>query len=153
MSFRRLLPRVFLLVTLLVGGVARADDAADRAQDIAQMKRVWDALMVYKKETGKLPDRLGALVPKYLPNPKDLLSPHHPAESPKGVDPDDQIPSSYLYDWGPRKADDLTFTEIKTCQVEEYGPIVPLLRCTIYEKVLNITKRRTTGSSTMSWER
>ena len=36
---------------------ARADDAADRATDIAQMKRVWQALMDYKKAKGSLPDR------------------------------------------------------------------------------------------------
>src|SRR5688500_14968743 len=74
MSFRRILPCAWLVIALLARAL-RADEATDRAQDIAQMKRVWEALMAYQKENGKLPDRLGALVPKHLANPKDLLSP------------------------------------------------------------------------------
>src|SRR5678815_2983209 len=134
MHSTRTLPFV-LLAIMLFAGALRADDAEDRAQDIAQMKKVWEALMSYKKEHGKLPDRLGELVPDFLRNPKDLVSPRDDGEKENGplTRKEEKYPSSYGYEWGPQPFRGLTFTDIKTCQVEEYGPVVPLLRCFLYE--------------------
>lgn len=153
MHSTRSLPFV-LLAIMLFAGTLRADDAEERAQDIAQMKRVWEALMSYKKEHGKLPDRLGDLVPNFLRNPKDLVSPRDDGEKENGplTRKEEKHPSSYGYEWGPQPFRQLTFTEIKACQVEEYGPVVPLLRCFLYQPVLNISHAGDFYETETNWE-
>jgi hypothetical protein len=153
MHSTRILPFVLLAIMPFLGAL-RADDTEDRAQDIAQMKRVWEALMSYKKAKGQLPERLGALVPDHLRNPKDLVSPRDDGEKENGplTRKEDKYPSSYGYEWGPQMFRGLTFTEIKTCQVEEYGPVVPLLRCFLYEPVLNISHAGDFYETDTNWE-
>ena len=142
---------VFSLVFPLT---ARADDAADRATDIAQMKRVWQALMDYKKAKGALPDKLSDLVPDFLSDPKVLVSPKDDGDNQNGplTLKEDKHPSSYGYEWGSQKFRTLTFKEVKTCQVEEYGPVVPLLRCFLHGKALNISHDGEFYETDVNWE-
>ena len=90
-------------MTLFFAGVRGwADDAADKAQDIAQMKKVWEALMAFKKEKGSLPDKLSELVPDFLPDPKVLLSPKDDGDEANGpaTRKEQKYPSNYGYEWG-----------------------------------------------------
>src|SRR5688572_16063492 len=129
MSAARFLP-YFLLISLVLTQVGRTVDPSERDQDIAQMEQVFGALMAYRKAKGQLPNHLGGLVPEFLPDPKLLLSPAAAGEARQGaIAGNAHVPSSYLYEWGPKIVQTLSFTEVKTCQVEEFGPIVPLLRC------------------------
>jgi hypothetical protein len=146
---------VFLLILMLGHGGAplRADDA-DLATDIAQMKKVWEALMAYQEARGQLPDNLSDLVPEFLPDPKVLLSPRDAGAQQNGplTVKDAKHPSSYGYEWGPQRFRQLTFKEVKACQVEEYGPIVPLLRCFLYPKALNISHAGDFYETETDWE-
>ncbi len=82
------------LLVLCFSGLAliRADDdtAKNKATDIAQMKKIFDALTAYKKAKGDFPPHLSDLVPEYLPDAKVLLSPldvADPPAPPRGRDP------------------------------------------------------------------
>jgi hypothetical protein len=148
---------VFLSAVLLVLSACprlRADDAADKAQDIAQMKKVWEALMAFKKAKGALPDKLSELVPDFLPDPKVLVSPKDDGNEQNGplTTKDQKHPSSYGYEWGSQPFNELTFKEVKTCQLEEYGPVVPLLRCFLHGKVLNISHGGDVYETETFWE-
>jgi hypothetical protein len=138
MHFREILPCVFLVIVMLASAL-RAEDASDRAQDIAQMKRIYEALMAYKKARGGLPDQLGDLVPEFLPNAKDLLSPRDLAKEFDAGGKAIQPRSSYEYEWGPRRFRTLSVMEVRGCQLEEFGPVVPLLRRVYYRSVVNIS--------------
>lgn len=150
---RSILPLVVFML-MAAAGVLRADEAEDRAQDIAQMKRVWEALMAYKTDRGALPEKLGDLVPKYLANAKDLKSPRDDGQQENGplTLKEEKHPSSYGYEWGPQRFRNLTFSEVKTCQVEEYGTVVPLLRCFLYGPVLNISHAGDFYETDTNWE-
>jgi hypothetical protein len=148
---------VFLSAALLIFSASsrlRADDAADKAQDIAQMKKVWEALMAFKKTKGALPDKLSELVPEFLPDPKVLVSPKDDGNEQNGplTTKDQKHPSSYGYEWGSQGFGALSFKEVKTCQLEEYGPVVPLLRCFLHGKVLNISHAGDAYETETFWE-
>jgi hypothetical protein len=65
---------------------------------------------------------------------------------------DEKYPSSYGYEWGSQPFRGLTFAEVKACQVEEYGAVVPLLRCFLYDRVLNISHAGEFYETEINWE-
>ncbi len=134
------------LLVLCFSGLAliRADDdtAKNKATDIAQMKKIFDALTAYKKAKGDFPPHLSDLVPEYLPDAKVLLSPldvADPPAPPRGRDP--KLACSYRYEFNGDQmgGNGKTMRDVKTAQVEEYGPIVPMLRCALYNSLINVS--------------
>ena len=150
----RWLFHLFVVAGVVLSTTYAETPAEAREQDIAQMKRVWEALMSYKKAKGRLPDTLSELVPEFLNEPKLLVSPIDDGELANGplTKKEAKFPSSYGYEWGPQKFGELTFTEVKTCQVEEYGPVVPLLRCFLHSPVLNLAHDGTFYETDTNWE-
>jgi 5-hydroxyisourate hydrolase-like protein (transthyretin family) len=148
---------LFLSAALLILSASprlRADDAADKAQDIAQMKKVWEALMAFKKAKGALPDKLSELVPEFLPDPKVLVSPKDDGNEQNGplTTKDQKHPSSYGYEWGSQPFRQLSFKQVKTAQLEEFGPVIPLLRCFLHDKALNISHAGDFYETEINWE-
>lgn len=111
--------------------------------DKAQLQQIWNALTAYIADKGKTPDFLSDLVPNYLPDKNILIS---PVDKRKGKDKqiteeDPKLPCSYRYTFGARLWNGKgreTFREVKQMQMQEYGTVVPILRCFHYKRVLNI---------------
>jgi hypothetical protein len=93
-------------------------------------------------------------VPEFLPDPKVLVSPKDDGNEQNGplTTKDQKHPSSYGYEWGSQPFNALTFKEVKGCQLEEYGPAVPLLRCFLHGKVLNVSHAGDEYETEIYWE-
>jgi hypothetical protein len=154
----RSLHLLFLLIACLSPMAARADDDREKAKagDVANMKKIWEALSAYKKAKGEFPPNLHALVPDYLPDVKTLVSPLGPEAEPRAASKeyDEKYPCTYCYEFGTNDflGRGITFRELKSIQVEEYGLTVPILRCFIYEKTLNISHAGDFFESEFNWE-
>ncbi|MHA3770715.1 carboxypeptidase regulatory-like domain-containing protein [Verrucomicrobiota bacterium sgz303538] len=115
---------------------------AEKEIDKAQLQQIWNAVTAYIADKGKTPDFLSDLVPNYLPDKNILIS---PVDKRRGKDKqiteeDPKLPCSYRYTFGARlwgKGKE-TFREVKQMQMQEYGTVVPILRCFHYKRVLNI---------------
>ncbi|HEV7868114.1 MAG TPA: carboxypeptidase-like regulatory domain-containing protein [Chthoniobacteraceae bacterium] len=124
-----------------------------READKAQMLRIWTAVMTYKKERGTIPDHLSDLVPEFLPDAAMLVSAGDGAPGQYPFKRDPRLPCSYGYEFsahsffGPK-----TFREVKEEQMEEFGPVVPILRCFIHDKVLNLAYSGDFYESELFWE-
>jgi hypothetical protein len=64
-----------VLLALPIGLRADAQDEEEKAETRVQMRRVWAAIMAWKKDHGEVPDHLSDLIPKYLPDTNALLAP------------------------------------------------------------------------------
>ena len=73
--------KLLILISVLALSLCRAADAPadleeqEKAQTIAQMRKVSDALKAFKKDRGQYPDYLSDLVPCYIPDADAMLSP------------------------------------------------------------------------------
>jgi hypothetical protein len=141
-----------ILAALLLCAPVHADDAADKAKDIAQMKKIWEAIQAYKKAKGDVPKFLSDLVPDYLPDKKILVSPRGPEgmlSNQSTADPN--LPCTYAYDFIGEGKNSLK--EVRKKQMEEYGDIVPILRCFIYGKVISISYGGEVFETIYLWEK
>jgi hypothetical protein len=147
---------LFLLACLLPS-FAIADDELDKAKaaDTANLKKIWEALSAFKKAKGEYPAHLNELVPDYLPDAKVLVSPlgveADPRAAAKEYDP--KLPCTYSYEFSTDefRGSGLSVREIKTLQLEEWGPTVPILRCFLYEKAINISHAGDFFESDFDW--
>ena len=148
---------------LLCGGTGNAqlfNDApgtpAEKEIDSAQMKQIWKALMAYVADKGQTPDYLSDLVPEYLPDKGVLVSPAHRRTGMSGdnghVDP--KLPASYCYEFSARKFfnSPRSFRDLKNAQMQEFGSVVPILRCFLYPKVLNVGYGGDLYDTELYWE-
>ncbi|MHA3770716.1 hypothetical protein ACXR0O_04160 [Verrucomicrobiota bacterium sgz303538] len=127
----------------------------DKATDKAQMHQIWEALMKYKKDKGKLPDALSDLVPAYLPDPAVLISPAETRTGRRGNNgfDDPKLKCSYCYEFsGIRFNNNKSFREIKEEQIEEFGPVVPILRCFSYDVIINVAYSGDIYETALMWE-
>ncbi len=130
----------------------RADEAADKAKDIGQMKKIWEAIQAFRKAKGDVPKHLSDLFPDFLSD-KSLLV------SPRGADgklgdsemEDPTLPCSYGYEFvGQGKG---SIKEARKKQMEEFGDIVPIMRCYLYDKVISISYGGEVFETEANWER
>jgi hypothetical protein len=131
---------------------AAEKEERDKATDKEHLLTIWKALMEYKKAKGDLPNYLSDLVPRFLPDKSVLLSPAKQAGLRGRTDP--KLPTSYVYEFrgdlfgsGPK-----TFHELKPYQVQEYGPIVPIVRCFAHGDTMNVTYGGDYFESPLFWE-
>jgi hypothetical protein len=151
------------LAVLLCGGTGNSqlfNDApgtpAEKEIDSAQMRQIWKALMAYVADKGQTPDYLSDLVPEYLPDKSVLVSPAHRRTGMSGdnghVDP--KLPASYCYEFSARKFfnSPRSFRDLKNAQMQEFGAVVPILRCFLYPKVLNVGYGGDVYETELYWE-
>ncbi|MBP7948256.1 MAG: carboxypeptidase regulatory-like domain-containing protein [Verrucomicrobiales bacterium] len=165
----RMAQRVFylLLVCLrwaVVSGVAAPASGetakpteADRETDVRHLREIHAALFAFKKDQGTFPAFLSDLVPKYLPQ-ETLVS---PAKA-KGAPPvsggseehaDPKIEPSYGYEFSSKEfRAGRSFAEVKEVQLAEYGPVVPILRCFHYGRVINLSYGGDIFETELNWE-
>ena len=154
-------PRSFLIAALALALACHAvppvaDEDAEKAETWAQMHRTWAAIMAYKKDHGQVPDYLSDLIPRYLPHVGMLISPTEVRTGKHGdfdhVDP--KVRNSFCYEFSAQKYRSKTATkrESKELQMMEFGAAIPILRCFIYERVLNIAYSGDAYESAVTWE-
>ena len=120
------------------------------------MLKIRTAIFEYVKAKGDLPGRLLDLVPDQLEDRKMLIS---PVEKPENVAAElengQTLKSSYSYelndyevdlDWKPLRP-------AKLNQMDRYGTLVPILRCPLYGKTLNLTFGGEFFESDADWEK
>lgn len=129
----------------------------EKEKDREQMLQIWKAVMAYVSEKGQTPDHLSDLVPAYLPDKAVLVSPvckrlgfvtgNNGYEDPK-------LPSSYCYEFsaGRFAGGGKSFREVKQAQMQEFGPVVPLIRLFIYDRVLNVSYSGDFYETELFWE-
>ena len=125
--------------------------------DREQMLQIWKAVMAYISEKGQTPDHLSDLVPKYLPDKEVLIS---PVSKRLGIVTgnngyaDPNLPSSYCYEFSGGKfaGGGKSFREVKQAQMQEFGPVVPLIRLFIYDRVLNVSYSGDFYETELYWE-
>jgi WD40 repeat protein/serine/threonine protein kinase len=138
---------------------------AEKAGCISNLLKIHAAVMAYQKDHQQMPDWLGDLVPKYLPDTNCLVCPVHAATSmasewlPIG---DPKVKTSYSYEFCARTnqfADPFGLAEPgdtmkawKTRQFARYGGVVPVLRCAEHGAVLNVTCAGELVESPQRWE-
>lgn len=145
-----------VFVCWLGSPVLRAEDVSThlKANDIARMKKIGAAIDAYKKARGDYPPHLGDLVPEFLPDAKAFISPMDARRPDFAPQDGEKFPSSYRYEFSAELApgQKVTMREVKTVQVEEFGPIVPILRCHHHDPVLNLSAGGEIYDSQQAWE-
>lgn len=143
-----------------------AATAQERETDKQNMLVIYQALKAYEKERGKLPDWLSDLVPKYVQDPNTLVSPFYRRTGKQELygNEDPHVTTSYIYEFSakpvpkvilsafPNLAAGTTMREWKMKQVAEFGPVVPILRCFLYNPVLSVTSDGEFFESGAYWE-
>lgn len=158
MNTARLLLVAFASLVVFAAGENKTDiEDEEKAETIAQMHRVWDAIMSFKKDHGQLPDYLSDLVPGYLPNADALVSPTEKRTGRHGDNnyPDPKIRSSFCYEFSAATfgGGGQPFRKVKEAQMEEFGGVVPILRCFLYEgRRLNVAYSGDFYESALYWE-
>jgi hypothetical protein len=145
------------ILALLASLAAFAGDAPDTTKpaDIENMKAIGAALTAFKKAKGEYPDHLSDLVPDFL-DAKTLVSPlgveADPRAAAKEYDP--KLPCTYCYEFGTNDflGRGISFRALKIIQLQEYGPTLPLLRCFLYEKALNLSHAGDFFETEFNWE-
>ncbi len=146
--------------------ITSAPTAEEHKTDKQNMLVIYKALKAYEKEHGKLPDWLSDLVPKYIQDTNVFVSPFFRRTGTQELygNEDPHITTSYIYEFSakpvpnvilsafPNLAAGTTMREWKTKQIAEFGPVVPILRCFLYNPVLNVTSDGEFFESGGYWE-
>jgi hypothetical protein len=121
------------------------------------LQKIYVAIGRHRKEhDDEFPDWLSDLVPQYLTTETLLCSADN--EGKVGNHPDPKMPCSYSYQFAvTSKISDPEYSSLrqwKTVQLEEFGDIVPLVRCPNHERrILNLTHGGNLYISGSVWER
>jgi len=146
--------------------VASAATSEDHEADKQNMLTIYKALKTYEKDHGKLPDWLSDLVPKYIQDTNVLVSPIFRRTGKEELygNEDPHLTTSYIYEFSakpvpkvilsafPNLAPGTTMREWKTKQLAEFGPVVPIVRCFLYDPVLSVTSDGEFFESGAYWE-
>ncbi len=145
--------------TQAAGALSREDQELEI--DKQHLRLIYKAIQAYRQQHGDLPNWLSDLVPGFLPDTNVLMSPVELRTGRSvlwGYD-DPKVKSSYIYEFnqsnaGGRRDQDipLTMKQWKMLQMEEFGPVVPLLRCHLHEQVLNLTYSGELYQTALFWE-
>jgi hypothetical protein len=135
----------------------------EAAVDRQHLERIYNAVRSYYRDHKDLPDWLSDLVPKYLPDTNDLLSPVE-LRTGKSVlygREDPKIHTSYIYEFnaGPAaeefnkgRAVPLTCKQWKLMQLEKFGLVTPILRSHVDKPVLNVAYSGQIYETGLLWE-
>ncbi len=135
----------------------------EREIDKQHLQRIYNAIRAYYKDRHDLPNWLSDLVPQYLPDAGDLIS---PIETRTGKSvlfgrEDPRIHTSYIYEFNAAPAPEefnkgravpLTCKEWKLMQLQKFGMITPILRSHIDQPVLNVAYSGQIYSTGLLWE-
>jgi serine/threonine protein kinase/WD40 repeat protein len=138
---------------------------AEKNQCFTNLLRIHAALMSYQKDHQQMPDWLSDLVPKYVPDTNLLFC---PVQAETGISSiwlpteDPKVTSSYSYEFSAQPVSfsdpyglavsGETMKNWKTRQLGRYGPVVPVLRCSLHGTVLNVTYGGDLWESPQLWE-
>jgi protocatechuate 3,4-dioxygenase beta subunit len=133
----------------------------EREIDKQHLRVIYQAMQAYRQKRGELPNWLSDLVPDFLPDTNVLMSPVELRTGRSvlwGYD-DPKVKSSYIYEFNQSKAGGrrdqdipLTMKQWKMLQMEEFGPVVPLLRCHLHTSVLNVSYSGDLYETALFWE-
>jgi hypothetical protein len=144
--------------------VASVDRAAtEREIDRQHLQRIYKAISAYYQDHQELPDWLSDLVPNYLPDENDLISPveQRTGKSVLYGRDDPKLHTSYIYEFnaGPaaeefnrERTAPLTCKQWKMMQLKKFGLITPILRCHLHKPVLNVAYSGDIYESGLLWE-
>ncbi len=153
-----------------VGQVQSAQPAAspelmtqERQIDKQHLERIYKAIRAYYKDHKDLPNWLSDLVPQYLQDPNDLVSPieKRTGKSVLFGREDPRIHTSYIYEFNAAPAPEefnkgravpLTCKEWKLMQLQKFGMITPILRSHIDQPVLNVAYSGLIYETGLLWE-
>lgn len=131
------------------------------AIDKAHMRRIYNALQAYRHKYGQLPDWLSDLYPEFLTDTNLLMSPVElrTGRSQLWGNTDPKMKTSYVYEFNGSKAGGLrdqsialTMREWKRLQMEEFGPVIPILRCHLHDPILNLSYSGVFYRTGLFWE-
>ncbi len=148
--------RLLLFLCFPVSIFADDDAAKAKATDADHLKKIHAALVAFKKAKGEFPAHLHELIPEFLPEPALLVSPlgadADPAAEKRAYDP--KLPCSYRYEFSTAQYPEsqLSWRALKSMQLEEFGPVVPILRCFGHGPVLNISHAGDVFETDEQWE-
>jgi hypothetical protein len=137
--------------------------AQEREIDRQHLRRIYQAIQAYYKDHRDLPNWLSDLVPKYLADANDLIS---PVETRTGKSvlfgrEDPKIHTSYIYEFNAGPAAEefnkgrqvpVTCKEWKLMQLEKFGLVTPMLRCHVQEPVINVAYCGEIYETGLLWE-
>ena len=135
----------------------------DAAIDRQHLERIYGAIRRYYKEHQDLPNWLSDLVPKYLPDAKDLVSPveQRTGKSVLYGREDPKIHTSYIYEFNggvaaeefnKGRAVPLTCKQWKLMQLQKFGMVTPILRSHVDKPVLNVAYSGQIYETGLLWE-
>jgi hypothetical protein len=126
---------------------AQTTPPSDKAQCIRNLRLIHDAIQAYRLEHKDLPDWLSDLSPKYISNPELLVCPlakkrgltSITATGRKGLsDPR----TSYIYEFNTVELQEVrgrTNRDWKRAQMGLLGSVVPIARCLVHERPVNLS--------------
>ena len=125
------------------------------------LKVIYEAIQTFQAEQHDLPNWLSDLVPQYLADMNALMCPvcrrTGQTEPPPLADP--KLPCSYLFEFCPIPltnmntfATNRTRREWKRRQMGLLGSVVPMVRCRMHQKGLNLTFDGRVYESEQQWE-
>lgn len=135
----------------------------EKDQDRQHLERIYKAICAYYRDHQDLPNWLSDLVPQYLPDTSDLVS---PVETRTGKSvlygrQDPKLPTSYIYEFNAAPAPEefnrgrsvpLTCKEWKLMQLKKFGLVTPILRCHLHNPVLNVAYAGDIYETGLLWE-
>src|SRR6266545_1908671 len=142
---------------------SRDSAAAEREIDRQHLQHIYKAISAYYQDHQDLPDWLSDLVPHYLADENDLIS---PVETRTGKSvlfgrTDPRLHTSYIYEFNAGPAAEefnrgrsvpLTCKQWKLMQLKKFGLITPILRCHLHEPVLNVAYSGDIYETGLLWE-
>jgi thiol-disulfide isomerase/thioredoxin len=129
--------------------------------DKQHLRKIYDAMQAYKKKHRDLPNWLSDLFPEFLSDPNVLMSPVElrTGRSALWNYPDPKMRTSYVYEFSQADSHtsdehgrEMSLKEKKMIQMEEYGPVIPLLRCHLHGRVLNLSYSGDIYQTGLFWE-
>jgi thiol-disulfide isomerase/thioredoxin len=152
-----------VLTTLLAIRISAEDLAAEKATTKQRMLKVYEAIQNYRRDHKELPQSLGDLHPKFVPDLETFLSPtgvrtNHKIPFDALADP--KIKTHFGYEFSDRPmgeiwaGNDMKMRDFKQLQMLVIGGQVPMIRCFVYgdNEVYNVTFDGTFLETPVTWE-
>jgi len=139
------------------------NSSQEKEIDRQHLERIYKAISAYYYDHQDLPNWLSDLVPQYLSDPNDLIS---PVETRTGKSvlygrTDPKLRTSYVYEFNAGAAPEefnrgstapLTCKQWKLKQLEKFGLVTPILRCHLHNPVLNVAYSGQIYETGLLWE-
>jgi hypothetical protein len=150
-----------MLPALNVSAASPAQQQAEWQQCRANLEKIGKAIESWKKEKGEVPNWLSDLVPDHLADEAVLRCPVYERAIERGLFgmKDPKLEVSYLYEFClspipfPGRSDQTTMRAWKLEQEKEFsGGVLPMVRCWLHERVLNLSYGGEIYTSGPNWE-